>query len=143
MDIVPYKAEHALNLDAVMEQAQYKAFMTPALALSLEGPYSRTGIIDGRVIGCAGVANRWLENWIGWAYLSRDAGRHMLEITRGVRKAIPSLPRGRIEAATPMDYVEGRRWLEMLGFKCETPAGMAHYTPDGRSFALYSMVNKP
>jgi hypothetical protein len=65
----------------------------------------------------------------------------MLSLTRAIRKALPDLPSGRIEAATPMEYHAGRRWLELLGFTLETPYGMAHYTPDGRRFGLYSLVN--
>jgi hypothetical protein len=142
IEIVPYKAEHVAAIVPNVESAQYGAFATPAIARTLEGPFAKTALLDGRPIACAGLANRWYESWIAWAYLSRDTGKHMLPLTRAIRQALPDLPQGRIEASTPMDYPEGRRWLEMLGFKCETPNGMAHWTPDGRSFALYSLVNK-
>jgi hypothetical protein len=142
IELVPYRAEHVAAIVPTPDAEAFKAFTTPAVARSLEGPFAKTALLDGRPIACAGLANRWYESWITWAYLSRDTAKYMLPITRAIRKALPDLPKGRIEAATPMDYAAGRRWLEMLGFTCETPNGMRHYTPDGRSFALYSLVNK-
>lgn len=141
IEIVPYKAEHVAEIVPTGDAAAFKAFATPAIARRLEGPFAKTALLDGRPIACAGLSNKWYENWVAWAYLSKDTAQHMLPITRAIRKAMPDLPRGRIEAATPMEYAAGRRWLEMLGFTLETPGGMAHYTPDGRTFGLYSLVN--
>lgn len=142
IEIVPYKAEHIQAIEPTSDASHYKALTTSAIARTLEGPFAKTALLDGRPIACAGLANRWYESWIAWAYLSKDTAPHMLPITRAIRKMLPDLPKGRIEAATPMDYQAGRRWLELLGFNLETPFGMAHYTPDGRRFGLYSLVNK-
>lgn len=142
IEIVPYRAEHLAAIEPTEDAAYYKALTSPAIARTLEGPFAKTALLDGRPIACAGLANRWYESWIAWAYLSKDTGRHMPAITQAIRRRMPELPKGRIEAATPIDYAAGRRWLELLGFICETPEGMRHYTPDGRSFALYSLVNK-
>jgi hypothetical protein len=142
IQVVPYRAEHLLNMEPAIEHNIFAQFVTPAVARSLEGVYARSMLTeDGTALGCAGLAPRWHEHWMAWSYLSVHADKHMLRMTRAIKAARPMFPRGRIEAATPMDFKAGRRWLEMLGFKCETPNGMAHYTPDGASYALYSMVN--
>jgi hypothetical protein len=119
----------------------YRSFVTPAAAKVLEGPFASTCLVDGKPVACAGIANKWLDSWLAWAYFDAAAGKHMLAVTRAICKRFDDLPKGRIEAATPIDFPAGRRWLEMLGFELETPNGMRHYTPDGRTFALYSRVN--
>lgn len=140
-EVVRYRAEHLAAIEPVFAETQYKLFATPALAKALEGPFAYTAMANGRPVAAAGLANKWVDYWVAWAYMSADAGKHMVPITRAVRRILPELPKGRIEAATPISYGAGCRWLEMLGFKCETPEGMAHYTPDGKTFSLYSRVN--
>ena len=46
----------------------------------------------------------------------------------------------RIQAITKKDFGVGARFLEFLGFKCETPEGMEKYFPDGSTALLYSRV---
>jgi hypothetical protein len=141
IELVRFTAEHALAIDPVAEQGRYKAYVTPAAAKVYEGPFSRTALLDGKPIVCAGLVNKWVDSWTAWAYIDVAAGAHMLAVTRAIRQAFPDLPHGRIEATTPIDYAAGRRWLELLGFKNETPDGMAHFTPDGRTYCLYAKVN--
>jgi len=134
-------ADHALAIFPVAEQGRCAAYLTPDAAKAYEGPFSRTAMLDGKPLVCAGLINKWVDSWSAWAYIDVAAGSHMLTVTRAVRRAFPDLPCGRIEATTPIDYDAGRRWLELLGFKNETPDGMACFTPDRRTYCLYSRVN--
>lgn len=51
---------------------------------------------------------------------------------------IHETPIKRIQAMVAEDYGSSRRWLELLGFKNETPNGMKNYGADGSTYMLYA-----
>lgn len=120
----------------------FPAGITLASARLLAGHFAISGWLGERCIGCAGIAEVWTHRAIAWAMLSEDCGRHMLEITRHVREALDLHPSRRIETAVFSDFPAGRRWVELLGFRLETPVPMAHYDGNGRSAWLYARIRE-
>lgn len=71
-----------------------------------------TALVDGRPIACAGFTERDGKTW-GWAALSPEAGKHMVALTRAVRKAI----KGPVHMTVEAGFTEGVRWARLLGFR--------------------------
>ena len=108
---------------------------------ALFGP-AWTGRIDGRVIGCAGLANLWQGRAQAWCALDRDVpksawvGIHRAVVARLNRAQAEGLRR--IEGETLVGFLPGRRWLEMLGFEHE---GLARaYGPRGEDFLRFARI---
>ena len=91
-------------------------------------------------MACAGLVEVWEGRAYAWAILSDNAGPYMLPLTREIRSKLAAAPFRRIEMAVDADFDAGARWAEMLGFRCETPAPMAAYLPNGRAAYLYARV---
>lgn len=121
-------------------QAYLSPGLTPAVGSSLAGagPAFTAVTDDGRPIGSIGLVEQWEGRALAWAVLAADAGRWLLPITRGVREFIALEPFHRIEAAVPVDFAEGHRWAQLLGFKLEAPV-MRSWSA-GRDFALYALI---
>lgn len=88
-------------------------------------------------IASAGVIDASHGRGIAWALLSQDAGKHMVRLTREIKKFLDNCAFSRIETTVQGDFVEGHRWAQMLGFKNETPDGMKNYC-DGNTHYLYA-----
>lgn len=131
MKIIPFRPEHLDELPGQYAPGH-------GVALAAAGPaYSA---VDGNaVIACAGLMKQWDERAIAWAIMAAETGRHMLAITRAVKRGMALHPFRRIEAAVRADFEAGHRWMEMLGFSVEAPR-MEAYTPDGADAVLYAKV---
>lgn len=72
------------------------------------------------------------------ALLSELVGpSELVSLHRGVRRFLTGA-RGRVEATVDGAFPEAHRWMEMLGFTCETPHGMRGYLPNGGTSFLYA-----
>lgn len=101
-----------------------------------------TARIDGRIIGCAGLATLWRGRAQAWCALDRDVpkrawlGIHRAVVDRLTRAQADGLRR--IEGETLLGFQPGRRWLAMLGFEEE---GLARaYGPRGEDFLRFARV---
>lgn len=142
MIITRFKAVH---LDALQLQDAQSYFSSqiamPGYARHLEevgGGF--TGMIDGCVVACAGCAEVWKGRAVAWALLSKDASKHMMTLHRAVNGYLKATPFHRIEAWVDEGFEPGERWLQMMGFKRETPEPMQGFRPDGGACFLYSKV---
>jgi len=94
----------------------------------------------GEVIYCAGVLPVWPGRGIAWAYISMHACRHMLKVTRSVRRYLEITPHRRIEAAVDVGFEEGHRWMRLLDFNHE--GRLEAYAPDGHDVDLYARIKR-
>lgn len=143
LEIVPFKTEHILALRGRLQpmQVAHSEQCTPEFGAQFERLGSTwTALVDGRVIGCAGIITLWTGRGHLWAYLAEDAGRHMVGITRAVRAKLKEVGLPRYEAEVAAGFSEAHRWVRVLGFRCETPDGMQSFFPDGSRGFLYSKV---
>lgn len=136
--VVPFKRWHYGWLVAgAAEGGQFEVSL-PALA-QLEGENSWTGIVDGRVLVCAGTIEQWPGRHQAWAYVARGTLPHMAWITDEVKKAVERV-KGRIEFTVRKDFAPGHRWARLLGFEVEAPLLRA-YGPEGEDHVGYVRIN--
>jgi hypothetical protein len=70
---------------------------------------------DGEVLGIAGLAVQWENRATAWALLSANAGRRFIKIHAAVERLLDVAPFRRIEANVDVGFVEGMRWMDLLG----------------------------
>lgn len=84
----------------------------------------RTGLYEGRVIGCAGVHIPWPKFGIAWAVLAKEARNHPFFIHRNILHSLREYTQThgleRIEANVNADVPILTEWVKRLGFKYES-----------------------
>lgn len=142
MNIVRFKAEHLQELKLQEHQAYLSAeVLEPLYGQMIEScGQAFTVFSSGRVIACGGCVEVWNNRAVLWALISKDAGRSMVGIHKAVVGYLSASKYKRIEAWVDEGFEPGIRWLELLGFNCETPLPMRGFRPDGGSCFLFSKV---
>lgn len=143
MIIKPYEPDHLRQL--ILQPAQ--AFMQDAMSeveyqQILAGMESYTCIMNDRVVACCGILPMWKGRAMMWALIASDLGHiGMLKLHRAVERSLKLYEHiRRLEVYVSCDFEQAHRWMKLLGFKNETPEGMAGFTPDGKPCCLYSRV---
>lgn len=139
MNVVPFEPEHLETIMLQPQQEQFYAHVSPEYgqALAISGP-AFTGILDGRILGCAGVVKQWENRAIAWALLSGDLGNEFVRIHRAVKRFLDMTDFHRVEAHVDANFEQGHRWIQMLGFK---PEGyMKEFNPNGGDAVLYARL---
>lgn len=139
MSLIPFRAEHLALIEVQDAQSNVSPFMTHEHAQTLEQTLAFTYMANGVVLGAGGLVEIWPGRAAMWAYLDRRAGRHMLGIHRAALDLLELTDFRRVEADVSVDFSEGHRWLQMLGFELEAPRMRAHL-PTGGDSALYARV---
>jgi hypothetical protein len=136
LQVVPYHPSHLHQL-ALQPHQQH---LGPALRehgwaeqVTEAGP-CWTALADGQPIACAGFQECWEGRAIAWAILGEAAGRHMLWLTRQVRKALDRHPAARIEAQALLSFEPAARWARLLGFEPEAVLRRFHQGRDYQAF---------
>lgn len=140
MIVEPFKPEHLMRLDEQEMTAWLKTYVRPEHAEILAASPSYTGRVGDQIIACAGVLQYWPGRGEAWAFLAKDSGKHFVAIHRAVRSFFSSFDMARIEAAVDKQFIQGQRWVELLGFDMEV-ACARKYFPNGRDAVLYAKVN--
>ena len=139
MIVVPYTADHLARLNAQPQQMKIGRFLTPEHAIALQSHLSFTALEGDTVLACSGVVEIWKGRAIAWAVLSGDLKGKFLPIHRAVQRFLDCAPFDRIEADVDIDFKEGHRWLQKLGFVMENPRARK-YRPDGGDSSIYARV---
>ena len=141
MIIIPFKPEHLAQIDRQAEQSIAREYLdNEEYILSLAAHEAWTGLIDDRVVVCAGFIRVWGERYQAWAVISETIGAHgMLQLSKAVRRAM-GLKKGRIEAYIASGFKAGHRFARLVGMTLETPEPMKHWLPDGGDASQYSRV---
>jgi hypothetical protein len=137
---VPYEPHHFAAVRLPPEQHRWRELvLKPGFAESLVAPgRAWTGIVDGAVVGCAGLALQWENYAKAWALLGVGATRQWPAIVRKMKTVLADAGIRRIEADVADGFGNGCRLASLLGFKVE---GIREaYTPDGRDHFLYARV---
>lgn len=137
--IVPFKRWHYKWLTAVESAESLKFRLDERLLAEIEREYTRTWIVDGNPVCCAGLVQQWPGRHTAWAYLVRGTLPHMSWITPTARELIGAKP-GRVEFTVRVDFPAGQRWARQLGFKVETPLLKA-YGPEGEDHIGFVRFN--
>lgn len=139
MTIVPYKAEHLLEMVLQPGQEYALPYITPEYAIALQNQYAFTALVEGRPIAVGGVTELWTNRGLCWTFIDRKAGSHFAELHRAVKRLLDIVPYRRLEAETPCGFAQGHRWLKMLGFTLEAER-MRAFQVDGSDSSLYARV---
>lgn len=141
LSIVPLTEHHARTIEPQEAQSgqAVEDRVRDAMGLAREGS-AWTVLCDGAVTCIAGVQPQWGGRGVAWCLLGKAAGRHMVPLTRAVRRYLDGLDYARVEMYVDASFDEGCRWARMLGFKNETPAGMPKFLPNGNSAFMYGRV---
>lgn len=141
MIIVPFQPEHLTEIDLQAEQSEAAAQLRDEnYTRALSAHDSWTGIIDGRVVACAGCITLWPGRHQVWAVISATIGASgMLQLSKAVLRGL-ALKTGRIEAIVAADFKAGHRWARLMGFQLDTPVPMRRWFPGGGDACLYSRV---
>lgn len=102
---------------------------------------SFAAIVDGHVIGMAGLLPQWPGRAIAWVLTSNVPLRAWPAITRETRRVVEAghdAGYRRIEMTVRADHPAGHRWAEKLGFRryCALPL----YGPDGSDHIGYVKI---
>jgi hypothetical protein len=107
----------------------------------LERMNSYTFICDDKPILCGGTMRQWRNRHMGWAYLNKHSGQHMLAITRAAIAHLDAVV-GRIDFTVRRDFAAGHRWARLLGFVVENPPGiLTAYGPEQEDHIAYWRFN--
>lgn len=140
MIVEPFRPDHLESFIAQPAQEYARANLgSAAYRQALVGPYSFAGLIDGRVVACAGVVPLWEGRADAWALVAQDIGplgMHRLHFA--VARHLKRFSFRRIEAACDASFLQAHRWLELLGFAYEGP--LKAYTPDGRDCLRFARI---
>lgn len=139
-ELVKLQPEHLFQFTPQPAQAAALGMLTPDFAQTLvaQTGVGWAGVLDGRVIGCAGIAECWPGRAEAWTLLSEDAFDVFRHIHRVVRRVLADCPWHRVEMKVDADHVAAIRWAEHLGFERE--GLMRKYTADQRDVFLYARV---
>jgi hypothetical protein len=142
MPVIPFIPEHIelIDLHPVMEHQKDKLLVPGYAEMLLDAGPAYTLTRDGEVVACAGVAREGLSRWFVWCLMSRNSGPHMLPLVREARKFFEIFEARRLECHVRRDFAPGARLMQLLGFTCETPNGMAAFGDDGHDYDLYAKV---
>ena len=125
-----------LRLDADWMRDRYKNYIECEIGPSWV-------IEDNNKLICAfGIAFLW--NGVGEVWYNLIERTKTISQIRIVKKyldeQIKELNIKRMHATTRCTSLVSRRFIEKMGFKCETPFGMRNYNPDNSDAYLFSRV---
>lgn len=140
MHVEAYRPEHLRTLELQEAQSYFVTQAqdeTYAKALQIAGN-SFTALEGDRIIACAGCVEIWDNRAMAWALVSKDAGRHMLGVHRAVSGFLMAAKWRRVEAYVDVGFGAGMRWMDMLGFRLESPEPMRSFRPDGGDCYMFA-----
>lgn len=137
--IVPFKAEHLQHLNGSVLGLMATWGITELVALEQSGP-AYTAMIDGDVVGCAGVILSWRGCGEVWSVLADEAKLYPLFLHRSVKRMLNMIIEEhelhRVQGIVINGVEKGHAWMRRLGFKSE--GLMKNYTPDKDSAWRYA-----
>jgi hypothetical protein len=138
--IVPYKAEHLMEISLQEAQKHLAKYVTAEHAKALEMTDSYTAMCDGKPIGCGGLLRHWPGRSELWSYLSDDVTpKVFMQIHHAVQRFVDVNLEDRMEAYVDVNFGNGHRWVRALGFQLQCPR-LDKYWPGGRDAALYVRI---
>ncbi len=142
-ELIPYEKKHLLPLLDQKENLGVRDFFLSAASDSVQTAGSFTLIIDGKTACCGGVMMYWAGRGQIWSVFNEEFKDNFVPVFRGIKKFLNEQLKTyrRLEVSIPIDYPQGVRRIEMLGFKLEC-ALAKKFLPDGRDCSLYALVRE-
>lgn len=138
IDLIPARPWMAERLKLQSVQEVTGQAMTPeSLAMAIDGGMALAAVDGDRIVGMAGIFERWTDVGLAWALLSDDFASHRLSAFKLMKRALDVSPLIRIEAHVATGHLEGERLLDHLGFAKE---GIMGKFWQGRDYSLFARV---
>lgn len=138
---VPFHAEHLNGMEMQATYAWIKARLSIEDQRTLEGPLSSTLMEDGKPMACTGVVAFTEHRALLWTFIGdKVTSQNFRIVNHWAKLFLKSLKFRRIEATTEVDFLQGHRWLRLLGFEREDKDGMTAFGVDGKAHALYALI---
>ena len=142
MRIVRFDPSHLWQIRAQAHQvAVVSRYLTDQYAEILSAGLAYTGFDGTRVVACAGIVTQFAGVGTLWGVLADDSRGHFLAIHRTALRVLGMARLRRLEASSEVDFPQGCRWLELLGFQSE--GVMRSYGPDGKDHHRYARITWP
>ena len=137
-----YKKEHLIEILKHPSQTETAKFVSDSDAAAIEHQeYAATVLKDGVPIAALGLMKYWDGRYEAWGFLLNGNRESFLYIHNRVRKFLESSLIRRIEATVDMDFLNGHKWVLMLGFKSECDT-LKSYGPTGNDYRLYTLIKE-
>lgn len=142
MIVEPFKPFHVdlLRAQGVQSAQVREVSIVPASCALL--PWPKGPAVTARdgdhILICGGIIEHSEKRGTCWALLSAEASRHMLPITKAVKRFIEIYPWRRLEASVEEQFGMGCKWVELLGFSFE--GRMPLFGDDGSTHLRYARV---
>lgn len=140
LELRPCEPGHLKFINAQDDAREdYHIMCSPQFAGIITDNFSISAWDGSKCVAAGGIVPIYAGRAAAWALISKEAGPHMVQITRAVRKAIMLDPTPRIETVVNADFINGHRWARMIGMECEHPCLRKHGV-HGQDEALYVRI---
>lgn len=138
IDLIPARPWMAERLNLQTSQMLTGQAMTPEnVEMAIGGGMALAGVHDSKIVGMAGIFERWAGVGVAWALLSADFPAYRLSAFKLMKRALDVSPLVRVEAQVACGHEEGERLLRHLGF---TKEGVMRKFWQERDYGLYARV---
>lgn len=138
IDLIPARPWMAERLQLQAAQQITGQTMTPEnVAMAIEGGMALAGVKADKIVGMAGIFERWSGVGLAWALLAEDFAEHRVSVFKLMKRALDVSPLIRIEAHVAEGHAEGERLLDHLGFEKE---GVMRKFWQNRDYSLFAQV---
>lgn len=138
IDLIPARPWMAERLQLQDVQAVSGQAMTPeSIHMAIGGGMALAAVEADRLLGMAGIFERWEGCGMAWALLAQDFADRRFTVCKLMKRALDVSPFDRVEAYVVDGHGAGEALLDHLGFAKE---GVMRKFWQGRDFSLFSRV---
>lgn len=138
IDVIPARPWMADKLHLQQPQVLFGQAMTrESLEMACAGGMALAGVEGTRIVGMAGIFERWPGCGLAWALLADDFANRRFSVFKLMQRALDTTPYNRVEAYVAEEHAEGSRLLDHLGFAKE--GTMRKFWQD-RDYGLFAKV---
>jgi hypothetical protein len=134
--IEPLTLAHFDRIRLQPAQGYISEWASPEIQEGLAAQRSQAFVDGDEVLLVGGAIEMWEGRGVLWSLLSGSIGHRFPAVHRLAQRFIAGLPFRRLEATVDVGFTQGERWVDMLGFRLETPC-MRGYLPNGGDAAMY------
>ncbi len=139
MEIRPFHVKHLEAMKLQPSQARNAERLTPELLAWIGTLEAYTAFSPtGEPMACAGLMDIWPGRAMAWSFISEGAGRHLIGVTKAVKRFLELKAPRRTELYVDAGFEAGYRWAELLGFERE--GYLKSFDADGRDQVLYARI---
>lgn len=116
-----------------------KVYTEEIYKVLINSEHSFAGVLEGRVLICAGLEQLWRNRSVVWTLISTKNKLDFIYVHKAAKRFLNLVATDiRIEMHVIKDFKQGHRWARLLGFELEA-ACMKQFAY-GVDYSLYAMV---